>query len=201
MPKQFTENLRFLVWKNTRKGRKELGGQKERDAWPQTVATWMGCTLARGRELLWEIGNAAELAEMEALAENRNLILDEIASKRLLKSEEILANNVAYLFDGLDHGSKGDFAQAIGVDISTISRWRRCIAKPSRAHLNKLCEQFALDPGTDLESQPLFLSPMPVSLAQRRDWLKRQVDRLSPQEMNDLFPAPRLLLGGNHGGD
>ncbi len=200
MAKQFTENLRFLVWKDAGQGERKQS-QKERDRWPQTVARWIGCTPARGRELLWEIGKPAQLEEMEALARYLDRILDEIASKRLLQPEEILAHNIAYLFDGLDHGSKGDFARAIGVDISTISRWRRLMAKPSRVHLTRLCEQFALDAGIDLESTPLFLSPTPVSLAQRRDWLKQKIEVLSPRDMSDLFPALRLLLGGSHAGD
>lgn len=190
-----------MVWQHARKQCGEVGGQNQRDAWPKTVAVWVGCTPTRARELLWGVGKSADLVEMEALAENRNLVLDDLASKRLLSPKQVLANNIAYLFDGLDHGSKGDFARAIGVDVSTISRWRRGVAKPSRTHIQKLCEQFALDVGTDLESQPLFLSPTPVSLAQRRDWLKRRIEHLSPQELNELFPALRLLLGSDHAAD
>lgn len=192
MPKPFTENLRFLVWQRA---------ADNRDEWPRQAAALVGCDPARGRELLWEVGKPAEIAEMESLADRCELVLDEVASRRLFEPEQILANNIAYLFDGLDHGAKGTYARAIGVDVSTISRWRRCVAKPSRAHLTKLAEQFALDRGTDLESEPLFLSLTPVSLAQRRSWLKRQIDRITPQEMNDLFPALRLLLGGDRAAD
>lgn len=192
MPLQFTENLRYLVWEKA---------SNARDTWPGLVMTWIGCNRARARELIWGKGKPVDEDELEALANASGREVLMIADHRLLQPPEILRWNIDYLFAGLDHGSKGEFARAIGVDVSTISRWRRGVAKPSRAHITKLCEQFALDVGTDLESQPLFLSPTPVSLSQRRDWLKRRIEHLSPQELNELFPALRLLLGGDHAAD
>ena len=120
---------------------------------------------------------------------------------RVLKTSEILFENINYLFDGLDHGMKGELAKAIGVDLSTISRWRRGKARPTRSHMDKLGVKFLLDPEVDLETQPLFLSPAPTSVSARRDWIKSKVDQLSPSELHELFPAFRRLLGDVNGVD
>lgn len=208
---QFTENLRYLLWQQSRTARRrrrvdehgsaarELGD--DRQEWLGLAMTWIGCDRARACELILGKGRPAELDEMNSVAVRNNHELEMIANHRLLKPPEILCWNIDYLFAGLPHGARGQFAQAIGIDVSTISRWRRGVARPTRNHITILREQFALDVGTDLESQPLFLSPTPVSMSQRRDWLKRRIDRMSPRELNELFPALHLLLGGDHAGD
>jgi hypothetical protein len=51
-----------------------------------------------------------------------------------------------------------------------------------------------LSAGTDLEKEPLFLSPLPVSLRERKRWLHEQIDRIDTETLNDLFPALKRLL-------
>lgn len=192
MTNQFAENLRYLAWKKD---------PEHRERWPVLAASWIGCRAGRAHELIWGRGRSAQPEEIDAFAEACQREPDMVLHHRLVSSSEILSRNIDYLFDGLGHGTKGEFAQTIGVDVSTISRWRRGVAKPSREHIAKICEQFALDVGTNLEEQPLFLSPAPVSLSQRREWLKKKIDQLSPSEMSDLFPAFLRLLGSNDAAD
>lgn len=190
MAENFTENLRFFLWKKE---------PKHRDRWPDLVVAWAGCSMSRAKKLMG--GEPPTEQEIESLAANLSLEAETLRYSRVLKPTEILFRNIDYLFDGLVHGMKGEFARVLEVDNSTISRWRQGKARPTASHLEKLVAKFALDPGVDLEHQPLFLSPTPTSLVARREWIKRRVDQLSPAELHELFPAFRRLLGEVDGVD
>lgn len=190
MNNNFCENLRYLLWKRE---------PDHREKWRELITNWSCNDIVRARKLL----NGAEPNEGEIrnLAEILNLEQEILLFSKLLKPEEILFQNINYLFHELDHGMKGEYAKALGVDLSTISRWRRGKAKPTRFHIDKLCIKFFLDPELNLEEQPLFLSPTPTSIAARREWIKTKLDKLSPSELNELFPAFHRLLGDLDGVD
>lgn len=186
---QFIENLRYLLW---------CTEPEHRDRWDALITKW--CQHKSAPRLLVEdatwVDNVEPLAKSVAEATDR--IYDEVLHSQLVAGTNILQHNIDYLVAGLDHGQRGEFAKAIGVDVSTISRWRRGKLKPSSKHLQAIQRELGLAADVDLGRQPLFLSVFPVSHAQRRDWLKRQVDELPMTKLNELFPALRLLLGGRN---
>ena len=190
MAENFTENLRFFLWKKE---------PRHRERWPELVAGWADCSMPRARKLIR--GEPPTEQEIESLAANLSLEAEALRYTRVLKPSEILFRNIDYLFDGLDHGMKGKFAKALDVDLSTISRWRRGRARPTRSHLDKVEAKFLLEPEVDLEDEPLFLSPAPTSFEARREWIKTKIDQLSPTELHQLFPALRRLLGDVDGVD
>ena len=186
----FSENLRYMLWK------REPG---HREKWRDLVASWACVDPFRALKLLH--GAEPTEDEIRRLADTLNLEQETLLYSRVLKPSEILFRNIDYLFDGLDHGMKGEYAKALGVDLSTISRWRRGKARPTSSHIDKLGAKFLLDPELGLEEQPLFLSPTPTSVAARREWIKTKIDQLSPAELHELFPAFRRLLGDVDGVD
>jgi len=180
----FKENLHFLLWS------KEPG---KRDRWRTILAVWAGCDEVRSAALIrGSFPTPSELRHLKSLTDDDE---ERLRFTRLLDSNIILSCNIDYLFEGLDYGMKGQYAKSLEVDISTISRWRRGQVRPSRSHINALLSKFALSPEVDLEKTPLFLSPVPVSLAQRREWLKTRIERLPAEQLMELFPALQRLLG------
>lgn len=184
MTDNFAENLRFLLWKKE---------PARREKWKGLVANWTGCDRQRTLEILR--GSKPSEDEVRKIAVSVNLEADTLLYSKLLEPSEILSQNIDYLFAGLDHGSRGKYAEALEVDLSTVSRWRKGKARPTRSHLDKLRAKFLLGPEDDLENNPLFLSLTPISAGQRREWMKARIDQLTPAQLNELFPALRRLLG------
>jgi len=190
MTDYFTENLHYLLWSKE---------PANRERWREILAGWAGCDEVRSAALIrGAFPSPGELRNLKSLTGDD---VERLRFSRLLDPEVILSRNIDYLFEGLDHGMKGEYAKALEVDLSTISRWRRGRARPSRSHVLALAAKFALAPEVNLEETPLFLSPVPVSLAQRREWLKTRVDRLPAEQLTALFPALQRLFGGADGID
>lgn len=189
MTTHFTENLKFLLWQKSESG----------EDWQNRVTRWCQVDALRANQLLH--GEYPEDEEVAELARESQFEVEILMFQRLLKPGEILANNIRFLFDGLEHGEKGKFAAGIGVDVSTISRWRRGKLRPTSEHMRLLKQHFGLPPDIALDEVPLFLESRPVSHQQRREWLKTKIDKLSLKEMNDLFPALYRILRGDHAGN
>lgn len=188
--KQLAENLRYLLWKKH--------GQS-RECWIADVRRWFGCSSEMACELLTNgHGRSIDSAVvLETLVSQTNISDQELAHEQLLPEQEILANNIDCLFAELGHGRRAEVANEIGVDVSTISRWRRGKLKPSAERLQRLQSLFGLSDSINLRRDPLFLSIFPISESQRREWLKNQIGRLPPDDLNALFPALQRLLGGD----
>ena len=108
---------------------------------------------------------------------------------------DVLRENLTYLMNALGHGGKRALATKFSVDPTTISRWLNGNSKPNAATLRELATHFGVPTGTDLRSDPVFLSVDPVSLSERRQWVISRLESLSADELRDLYPALRRLLG------
>lgn len=108
---------------------------------------------------------------------------------------DVLRENLAYLMNALGHGGKKALAAKLSVDPTTISRWLNGASQPSEATLRQLATHFGVPAGTDLRSDPVFLSLEPVALSERKQWLVSRLESLSADELRDLYPALRRMLG------
>ena len=108
---------------------------------------------------------------------------------------DVLRENLAYLMNALGHGGKKALAAKFSVDPTTISRWLNGTSQPSEATLRQLATHFGVPAGTDLRSDPVFLSLDPVALSERRQWLVSRLESLPADELRDLYPALRRMLG------
>src|SRR4051812_11808609 len=95
----FSENLRYVLWKRE---------PAHRQKWRDLVATWACVDPSRALKLLH--GAEPTEDEIRRLADTLNLEQETLLYSRVLKPSEILFRNIDYLFDGLDHGMKGEYA-------------------------------------------------------------------------------------------
>lgn|SRR5262249_52726099 len=179
-----SENLRYLLW---RRG-------VDRKRWVEHLAHWVHCDLHRAGELLRK-GNL-QPSEAGTLSRATGYSEEDVRFARLVEEAraKILVENLRYLVRSLERGQKKALASHLRVHATTISRWCSGTQRPERPSLNGLLRYFGLPSGTDLTSQPVFLSLSPISVTARKEWLRAQVDRLDAETLSELFPALERLL-------
>jgi transcriptional regulator with XRE-family HTH domain len=126
-----------------------------------------------------------------ALDQDENdLVVSDFVGDRV----DILQTNLQFLFETLEHGGKKALAAALDLDPTTVSRWLNGTYVPHGQTLQQLVSYFGLPAGTDLRSEPVFLSVEPIAITQRRVWLHQRIDALPLDALRELYPALRLLL-------
>jgi transcriptional regulator with XRE-family HTH domain len=100
---------------------------------------------------------------------------------------DLFHENHSFLVDLLPHGEKKRFAMKLGVDATTISRWKSGAQHPTKKKTLKILRYFLLPEDTDLMVAPVFLSATPVGTGEMRDWLHGQIDTLSAESLRDLL--------------
>jgi hypothetical protein len=179
-------NLRYLVWKKN----------PDRRGWPAQLAAWADCDERRAEELLR--GDRPRKEEVARVAKSAGISANDLTVKDLLAKEgvvDILRENLVCLIDGLQRGEKRAFAATLKVHPTTVSAWLGAKQRAERTNVAAVSRYFRLPSGTDLEKDPLFLSPFPVAENQRKRWLKEQIDGLDTVAIQEIFPALAKLLG------
>jgi transcriptional regulator with XRE-family HTH domain len=133
--------------------------------------------------------------EKKALEKATGLAPEEHSGDLLEKHDgDILVENIRHLIDGLPHGQKKEFAAKLGVDVTTVSRWIGGAQRPTKKKLEEIGKYFGLPPGTDLDSEPIFLWMEPISESQMKSWLMEQIQHIDGKTLREVFPALRRLL-------
>ena len=78
--------------------------------------------------------------------------------------------------------------------LEAISRWLAGTSEPQGPALRQVASYFGLPMDTNLRRDPVFLSLEPVSLVAKRHWVRDRLDKLSEQDLQDLYPALRRML-------
>ena len=178
-------NIRYLLWK----------GGADRKEWPSSLAGWLGCSLPRVEELLEGEGGELTAKEKKALANVTGLSPENISADLLEKQGvNVLVENIRYLVNGLPHGQKKEFAASLGVDVTTVSRWLGGAQRPTKKKLEEIGKYFGLPPGTDLDSEPIFLWTEPISESQMKSWIYENIQQADGKTLREIFPALRRLL-------
>lgn len=181
----FSRNVRLLLWRKA---------PKNRQKWVAELALWARTTDERARALL--LGESPPNdAEMTAIADATHHTDADLSYSDLVEESkvDILAQNLTYLLDSLEHGKRQELAQNLHVHKGTVSRWGARTRRPSLPKLQKLAEHFGLSVGK-LQKEPLFLSIEPVTAVQKREWVCEQVRKVPEKELAELYPALRKLL-------
>jgi hypothetical protein len=178
------ENLRYLLW---RRG-------VDRQRWVEHLAHWIRCERHRAADLLRK--GDLEPAEAEALSRATGHSEEDVRFARLAEEArtKVLLENLRYLVRSLERGQKKALAADLDVHATTISRWCSDTQRPEKSKLVRLLRYFGLPSGTDLSTEPLFLSLSPISVTARKEWLRDHVDRLDAETLSELFPALERLL-------
>lgn len=177
------DNLRYLLWR----------AGIPRDQWVQQLASWTGCYTFRATELLH--GAEPQPDEQERLAEATGTPLEDLRYGDFLAHADVLHQNVRHLIDSLGRGGQKQIADDLGVHVTTVSRWYKGLQRPERAKILELRQYFGLLESVDLTSEPLFLSPTPVTTPERKKWLRERIDHLGNEDIAKLYPALERLLG------
>ena len=179
-------NIGYLLWKE---------GAARKD-WPSKLAKWLGCPLQRAEGLLEGEGkDLITSKEKKALEKATGLAPEELSGDLLEKYDgDILVENIRYLIDGLPHGQKKEFAAKLGVDVTTVSRWIGGAQRPTKKKLEEIGKYFGLPPGTDLDSEAIFLWTEPISESQIRSWVTERIQQADEKMLREIFPALRRLL-------
>jgi transcriptional regulator with XRE-family HTH domain len=106
----------------------------------------------------------------------------------------VLAENLKFLFDDLERGGKKKLAEFFEVDPTTISRWLAGASEPQGPGLRRLASYFSLPVDTDLRRDAVFLSLEPVSSVAKRHWVRDRLEKLSDENLRELYPALRRML-------
>jgi hypothetical protein len=184
-------NIRYLAW----------GLDPDSNGW--SVLLQKECSLEKRRA--WKILNGETLTSEERMAvvEGFGVDRDIFSTAKLMgmSDEEIVQNNMVYLIRNLPQGEQKKMAQAMSKAPETVSRWSKIDNLKGRKNQNQLYENLkevahylGLKPRIDLSKTPLFLCLQPVGQFAQRDWLRKRIDELSPEELTDLFPAFIRLL-------
>lgn len=179
-------NLRYLLWKKN----------PDRRGWLAQLAMWADCDERRAEELLR--GDRPRKEEVARVARSAGVSAHDLTAKDLLAKDkvvDVLQENLSCLINGLQRGEKRAFAAALEVHPTTVSAWLSAKQRPERVNITAVCRYFRLPTGSDIETEPLFLSPFPVAESQRKRWLKEQIDGLDTAALQEIFPALAKLLG------
>ena len=182
-------NVRYLLWK---KG-------VARAVWHSRLATLLGW--AEDAAEIFLTGESGTLGdkELKSLARFGGVAEGDLTTKDLLAvaNLDLFHENISFLIDLLPHGEKKRFAEKLGVDATTISRWKNGAQKPTKRKQTAILRYFGLPNETDLASAAVFLSSGPVGTAELRKWLHGQIERLDGDLLLGLYPAfTRLLRRG-----
>ena len=187
---QISLNTRFLLWRQ---------GVAPAD-WPAWLCRRAGYAWSRpDRESApRRVLTGGELAddEVEELAAAFAIPPEELRLNDLLleSGTDILFENIRHLVGGMERGGKKRLAIDIGVDPTTVSRWLAGTSRPPNPTLRQLASYFGLPTHTDLASWPSFLSPDPVSITERKEWLMDRINSLEADDLGKLYPALQKLL-------
>jgi len=178
-------NIRYLLWKEGTEGKD----------WRSKLAEWLGCPLQRAEDLLEGEGEDLTSKEKKALEKATRLTPEDLSGDLLEKHDgDILVENIRHLIDGLPHGQKKEFAAKLGVDVTTVSRWIGGAQRPTRKKLEAIARYFGLPPGTDLDSDPIFLWTDPISESQIKSWITEKIQQMEGKTLREIFPVLRRLL-------
>ena len=179
-------NLRYLLWRR----------EEPRQDWARALRAQLPrWSSERVRAVLSD--GTQDYRELQELAEALGITEEELTHADLLceSTVDVLRENLCYLAASLVRGGKAELAEFLGKDATTISRWLRGDSRPSTASLAQISDFFGLPARIDLNTQPVFLNMEPVSVIERREWLHRQINALSSEEIRDLFPALKKIFG------
>lgn len=180
----FSSNLRYILWWQ--------GTPQE--SWGAEVSAWVSCDEDRAWQLLKS--EQPTQAELEAISQATGYGQDELVFSDLLQESDldIWQENVVYLVNSLGHGENGKLAQALDIQGSTISKWKRRGPIPEKTHKPGIQSFFGVPTAIDIEHHPLFLDLSPISVMEQRVWLQKQIEQLDSQTLQQLFPALERLF-------
>jgi len=190
MAQQVSQNLRFLLF------RKAI----PREEWLEWLQQHTSIPAGRLNALVSKRLDDSGVGEpeLQQLAKTLGLPEDaeELRFSDLVSDSRlnVFAENLRYLLDACPRGGKKQLAEALQVTPTSVSRWLGAAPGISSGLLSKLNQYFGLPAHVDLRVYPLFLDVEPAAVSQRRKWVLDQLEALTDEEFQSLYPALKRLL-------
>lgn len=192
-----SDNLKFLIWKN--KG--DLS-QKTYGEYIEHIAIQCKMEPERLRQILRDEASASgsEVAALSVFFEDYGYdlaaiqympLFDELVKKA---GNALLAKNIQYLLQSLTRGKNAEFIESIGVNPSTVSRWKQGTSKPDPHSQSRICAYFGYTDPQILKSSFLFLGLEPVSTEQRKQKCRDLIESMEKESFEEIYPALVKLL-------
>lgn len=192
-----SKNLKVLIWK----GKSELLNRSY-EQYIDHVARQCSIPLEHFRSCLLdqstldykEIGNLKRFFEdcgYDLSAMEHEFIFDELIKS---STKELISLNIQYLLNALTWGDNSEFIEAVGVNPSTLTRWKQGVTRPDKESQRRICAYFGYPDAEVLTTGFLFLGLGPVSDQQRRRLCKTLIDDMNKQDFDKLYPALLKLL-------
>lgn len=182
---QASRNIRYLL------RRSEI----DPESWPRELRRRTGWSQAEVASFLF--GEDTQPYDLRRLAESFDLTEEELALSDLLSeaSVDVFRENLDYLLEGAEHGTRRELAAAVGVSPNTVSRWCSGTVHPTADNTEQIAAFFGLPADINIQEEPIFLSTDPVSAFRQRQWLHSKIQELPKRDLIILFPALRRLFG------
>ena len=191
------DNLKVLLWQS-----KGAYSQRSYGEYVETVALRCGMTPDHFRSILRDKERVTdqELAAIRLFFSDYSENLSGLQYDYLFSSlvehskEDILEKNLQYLFSTLEHGENTEFVEEIGVNPSTLTRWKQGKTKPDKYALSQIAKYFGIKDVDDLRTQFLFLELEPVSTQQKKQQCKKMIDEMDKDAFEAIFVALGKML-------
>lgn len=193
----FADNLKVLLWK----GKSDLSQRTYRE-YLDFVAIKCGLTPEHLRGILrdQETATASEQSSLCSYFGEYSDMLAAINYDFLFKDlveqsgDELLRRNIQYLLGKIERGKNAGFVEKIGVNASTLTRWKQGKTKPDKYAQTEIAKYFGFRDTQELRSKFLFLDYEPVSEEQKKQECKTLIDNMSKEDFEAIFPALQKLL-------
>lgn len=103
--------------------------------------------------------------------------------------------NIVTILDQLEHGEKEKVAAALGVNVSTLTRWRNG-TMPGAEMLRKVSTYFGLESPEMLTEGYLFYRLEPATVQEKRQTIYEALQAMDNKTFEALYPALERLTRG-----
>ena len=104
--------------------------------------------------------------------------------------------NIGTLLDQLEHGEKEKVAAALGVNASTLTRWKGGTTMPSAERLQRIANYFGLESPETLTEGYLFYQLEPVTVQEKRQRISEALEAMDNKTFESIYPALERLTRG-----
>ena len=118
-------------------------------------------------------------------------LFDDIVEK---SKNEIEIRNISYLINSLEQGETIKFVEKLGVNPSTVTRWKKGITHPDKDSREKICDYFGITNYRLLQYQFLFLGLEPVSTRQKKKAIIELIEKMDKADFEMIYPALNRMM-------
>ena len=107
---------------------------------------------------------------------------------------ELLDLSIQHLILSIPTGQQGKFAKAIGVNQSTLCRWKQRKTRPDTYAKRQIANYFGFESQDEIMLSFIFLGLEPFTDAHKKLYCQNQIDLMDTEAFRKIYPALVKLL-------